>query len=622
MSRYRTPLLVVVLTFLLGGVRAHGSTQEWHTFKEESVSLGVTGIVARLDDGSKVLVVETIKEGSRAQKKVRVADVITGVNGKSFTQAHDYASLLLDGPLGDFAQAIEDAEGSDGQLKLELKRDGKDRPVTIDLEPIGRYGENFPQACAKSRRIHKDLLEFLSTSGKDTGIDVSNMMATLALMASGDRKHRALVQARMRKAAQPPHGNQDRHWIWNLSYRLIALAEYVRFTNDRDVLRGMAAWCMVLESAQIKADRPHTHNKRDVVYKKGAFGHFVVVDGYGDMTYTTALAMTALRMCQKCGIKVDQRVLDLAFDYMERSTTAQGKVGYSLAHRGGGGPGLGRAGVSMLGHALSPRRSFSKAALEKGCTYIRKARKQFLDGHADSYMTISWSIVGMNAFGDTEDRKVFNDYLRPWLNLSRQADGSFVSPVRYHDNDFGRGEISGAMALFLGMPDRKLWTQGKTDPYAPGLDVEGLDRDQSRVYDSLCRGNYTMALRGLRRMLADETDVTAGLLKQCLDQIVDREIQQSEALRDTGDLYLFDKRIKENKSFQGIPAYEQAVKEWEALLTTPESKALLSVGRKYHLLREKMAERPSPRLITQLKSLAEANQDNYYGRLAAGVLKR
>jgi len=42
------------------------------------------------------------------------------------------------------------------------------------------------------------------------------------------------------------------------------------------------------------------------------------------MNITTALSLVAWEVAKKCGVEVDQKKVDLAFDYLRKSTTKDG----------------------------------------------------------------------------------------------------------------------------------------------------------------------------------------------------------------------------------------------------------------------------------------------------------
>ena len=121
------------------------------------VNLGPTGARAILKESS--FVVKHVFAGSPADKQLQIDDEITGVNGKPFTK-HIFGKCYgmkydvgYEGPIMDMGNAIEDSEGRDGTLKLDVIRDGKPVAVDVKLPAIGRFSDTYPHNCPKSRKL-------------------------------------------------------------------------------------------------------------------------------------------------------------------------------------------------------------------------------------------------------------------------------------------------------------------------------------------------------------------------------------------------------------------------------------------------------------------------------------
>ena len=117
----------------------------------------------------KFLLVRHVFSGSPAAGKVRVGDLVVGANGRAFETPHrnGYGMKVFgpDGPLFDFAVALEESQGKDrnGRLDLDLLRENKALQVTLDVgTQYGTYGPKYPADCAKSARLLEGLLDYLA----------------------------------------------------------------------------------------------------------------------------------------------------------------------------------------------------------------------------------------------------------------------------------------------------------------------------------------------------------------------------------------------------------------------------------------------------------------------------
>ena len=94
---------------------------------------------------SRQILVTAVEESSPADGKLRVDDVVLGVEGKAFD----------DDDRVQFARALTVAESRKGKGRLGLKlwRDGKTKKVTLKLPVLGDYSSTAPYDCEKSERI-------------------------------------------------------------------------------------------------------------------------------------------------------------------------------------------------------------------------------------------------------------------------------------------------------------------------------------------------------------------------------------------------------------------------------------------------------------------------------------
>ena len=398
------------------------------------INLGPTGARATLEEKS--FTVKYLFENSPAAGKLQLDDVITGVNGKPFNTPHTFGHHMTrmkkfpdigyEGPLMDFGNAIEKSEGGDGKLTLSVTRDDKDIEVTIPLKAIGTFSKTFPYNCPKSALLAKQSFNYLS--GHDYIAREkchAKCMSGLALLAGG----------KLDEAKKLAHSwNQkprDGIWVWPVGYQCIFLCEYYLLTRDKTVLDTIQALAAKLEYAQVAdmADyKDRTHGKMGNVghkFRTGGMGHNTNVGGYGTMTITTALGLTAWELAKRCGVTVDQKKVDLGFDYIRKSTTDKGYIGYHT--HVGAYAAAGRQGLAAVAHRLAGDSKVNRDYIELVSGGLSRSKKYLNDAHADSVLSVCWGLIGANISGNEKALRDMMDYNKAWLNMARCHDGSFVA---------------------------------------------------------------------------------------------------------------------------------------------------------------------------------------------------
>jgi hypothetical protein len=262
-------------------------------------------------------------------------------------------------------------------------------------------------------------------------------------------------------------------WVWPASYQCILLSEYHLATGDEGVLDTIQGLAALLESGQVEdmanyQDR--THGKMGNVghkFRTGGLGHNTNVGGYGTMTITTALGLTAWELAKDCGATVDQHKIDLAFDYLRKSTTDEGYIGYHT-EKGSYAP-SGRQGLALVAHKLAGDTAVNNDYINLVSRGLSDSRKYLNDAHADSVLSVCWGLIGANVSGDPKARRGMMDYNKAWLNMARCHDGSFVAlPGRdMYDKGYylsSRLHLTSALALVFSMETPKLRLQGTANP--------------------------------------------------------------------------------------------------------------------------------------------------------------
>jgi hypothetical protein len=399
---------------------------------------------------------------------LRIDDEITGVNGKPFSK-HTFGKFYgmepgagYEGPIMDMGNAIEDSEGKDGSLTLDIIRDGKPAKVDVKLKAIGRFSDTFPKHCPKSEKLSARAMDYLLKHPEERGGQVHEKgLLGLALLARGEKREaRALAEA-----WNEPPGRKE--WTWNPSYQAIFLSEYFLQTGDKRVLPTIEEDCKRLYLSQVidpelYKDAMHGGQPQAKNFLKGGNGHGARCEGYGTMAITTLMAMLTWELAEDCGVKINDFNRDLAFNCIHAHTHESGYMGYRFAT--GAYTPVGRQGLAIIVHKLAERPGTDEY-LSRITNGMAKSKTRLNDGHGDNALAWGWALLGIQLSGnESAIREVF-DYNKAFINMARTHDGAFViQPGRnlaekaYYMSP--RIHPTAAMVLALGTDKGKLRIQG------------------------------------------------------------------------------------------------------------------------------------------------------------------
>jgi hypothetical protein len=430
------------------------------------INLGPTGGRAILKESS--FVVKHVFSGSPADGKLKIDDEITGANGKPFGK-HTFGKFYgmepgagYEGPIMDLGNAIEESEGKDGLLALDVLREGQPIKVEIKLEAIGRFSDTFPKKCQKSEKLAARATEYL-LNRKDERCDIVHEkgLLGLALLARGKMKESEEFALAWNT---PPGENQ---WTWYPSYQAIFLGEYFLQTGDTRVLPTIEENCKRLYLSQVidpelYKDRMHGGQPQAANYLKGGNGHGARIGGYGTMTITTLMALLTWELAEDCGIKIEDFNRDIAYDCVHTHTNESGYMGYRFAT--GSYTPVGRQGLAIIVHKIADRPGGDEY-VSRVTNGMAKSKTRLNDGHGDNALAWGWALLGIQLSGnDDAIRQVF-DYNKAFINMARTHDGGFViQPGRnlaekaYYMSP--RIHPTAAMVLALGTDQARLRIQG------------------------------------------------------------------------------------------------------------------------------------------------------------------
>ncbi len=434
------------------------------------VNLGITGARAKLAAANpKVLEVMYVFKRTPADGKLLVGDMIVGIAGKTFTEPHKHgygmSKFGYEGPMMEFGDALEAAQGGNGKLSVTVLRKDKKKVVEMTIPTkYGRFAPTFPYNCKKTDRILKESYAYLAKRQREDGSwhgrPHINMFAALALLASGDKQYMPNVKRAMQAMARSTNDKIDYGGLdcWKYGLYGAALAEYYLATKEKWVLKELEEINQWLDKSQFK--KMYRGGKG-----LGGWGHRPVDrpggNGYGPFCMTTAQAMTAWGLMQRCGIKVDQKAYMLVHDFLVKGTNNIGYVWY--ADKSGANnkyADMGRTGGAVVAHAVSATggKVFADYA-KKGADCIGAYPKTFPDTHASPIIGQVWTSLG--AAVDPAAFRRLMDENRWWFALAHCPDGTFIYQPNRDNNpqDYAacpRLSMTAATALILSIKDKRL----------------------------------------------------------------------------------------------------------------------------------------------------------------------
>lgn len=660
---HKLVLASVMVAMLLSNSRVHAVADKtnqgrWTTPTENNgpdkevpgflVNLGPTGARAVLTE--KTFVVRYIFKDSPAIGRLKLDDEITGVFGKPFAPHHFTGGHGYEGPIMDFGEAIEKAEGKDGKLVLNVTRGSETLEVKIDLEPIGTFSPTFPMNCKKSDLLRAKALKYFVDHPESLSVWQAHARSavTLALLSSDDSKQQAAGKAMALKwSGESPDAGT---WTWNLSYQLITLSEYHLLTRDASVIPMIKTVSGYLERAQYKgkivvwqAKESEDPSKIDAAQQlyDGGFGHAPYVsglgkNGYGPMQYTTCLAVIGWQLAGRCGVDAGSDFIKRSLAFIHRGSNAAGYVAYGgefTLNNGlidpvawkkstGGDNYVGRSGAAILAHKLSPEFTESAEYLPKYVGYLKHAFKSMPDGHADSNLGIIWGLMGAAASEDEAALRALMDYHKAFFNMMRCHDGSFVLlPGRdYADNGYymaSRYHPTATMALAYGLGNPKLLVQG-ISVSIPGVNPKALKGKLETAYKALVKKSYGEAAAALKG--SKNEDAVAAAMTGYLDTQAQSDVAALEALEKAGDIFRLEKELSKMRvQFGTLESFKQMTSRFEEELRKDSWKMEIKRGANYVQLVDALKRNKSAAYASDLEKFAEKNAESIYGKRAAEV---
>ncbi|MBI1336109.1 MAG: hypothetical protein GC164_04000 [Phycisphaera sp.] len=404
--------------------------------------LGPTGLMGAVDANR--ITITKIDEGSPADGKLKVGDVIVGAGGNRF-----HAD-----PRREIAEAINDAETFVAEGKLPLMLDDG-HTVELKLIPLGTYSDTAPYQCPKTDRIVRLVADRMVKTGdyKKGALCVG----WLGFMATDEAPYIDIVKRELPKEdwvhPNPEdidavvRGEKDMGLIdWSWGYRCITLAEYYLLTGDKSVLPGLETYSVALARGQDPA---------------GLWAHRLAtprtdgrLPGYAQINQPSLTCYLGILLAKKCGIenpafdKAIPKTHQFFASYIDKGALPYGvHKPYLHVFNNNGSSATAALAMSFLGDKegaafFSHQSATSYDDLEKG--------------HATYYFNVLWTPLGANVAGP-EVTQSFSKNARWLYTLYRTWDGRFT----YDGGESGDGNSSGSLLLNLCIPRHALCITGK-----------------------------------------------------------------------------------------------------------------------------------------------------------------
>jgi Family of unknown function (DUF6288) len=449
-------------------------------------NLGITGMRAQLvADKPKSLLIKHVFAGTPAHRKIQVDDYITGIGGKRFEHAHKNGYGMerfgADGPMLEFATALEACMSPKRKGKLRLSVLRGDKQIEIELRVSTKYGQfspTFPAQCKKSDRIRAELYEYLARHQRDDGSWGSaphNTFAPLALLASGKKRYLPLVEKNVRMHARTTKAKDHSSLInWRYMAAAIVMSEYYLATRQKWLRPELQQVYEFLLSSQYtdmsqinpKARETHPHAvPKNELNAHGGWGHNPGFEGYGPICMLSGQGALAFAMMHRCGIQIDRERHDFAYEFVARGTGANGYVWYADKPAGRSNwADMGRTGAAGLANFLSPytEKKYRQHAMSHA-TVIGEHPQSFPDTHGSPVMGMGYAAAAAN-FDKGSWRKLM-DANKWWFVLAQCCDGSFYYQPNRDNAGYGndsRVSATAVTAFIFSLHQRNLYLSGKS----------------------------------------------------------------------------------------------------------------------------------------------------------------
>ena len=545
-------------------------------------------------DARQILITE-VADGSPADGKLKVGDVITGLFGKAID---DDARMLMGRAI-----TLAETEEKGGRLALTVWRQGKTLPIIISLPVLGSYSETAPYDCAKSRKIFEQGCEVLAKkmqAAPQAGNEITRSLNALALLASGNEKYLPVVKEQVGLLSEYNRSSGVR--TWQYAYVNILLAEYVIATGDRSfVEKGLERITRMIVDGQ------------SVV---GSWGHGFIggphnrLEGYGMMNAPGIPLTYSLALAQRAKINVPgmdkalRKSLALIRFYVDKGSIPYGDHNPWIETHCDNGKNEMAAVLFNLESDAEATEFFSHMA-----TASHGAERD--EGHTGNFFNMTWALLGVARSGKHATGAWLEEF--GWhYDLARRWDGTFLyqgaptpKPESYHQWD-----STGAYLLAYCMPLKKTYLTGRRKSPAPQIDrstAESLvkdgqgwtNKDRNSFYQAMDTTTLIQRLKSWSPVVREraamelgrrnEPAIVPSLIQLLSSRDLDGQIGACQALK-----------FQRGRAEPAIAALRKAFRSSDLWLRVMSAEALAAIG--------EPARKVVPELLSRL-SLKASSKD-------------
>ena len=449
-------------------------------------NLGITGLRAKLvAKQPQALQIKYVFPKSPADGQVKVGDFIIGAGGKRFIEKHrnGYGEEVFgaDGPISEFAQVLEECQSAQGKgvLSLTLLRGRKIHEISINVgTKYGTFAPSFPQDCRKSDLILAELLKYIVDHQQQNGSfgdPIQDTFSPLALLATGEAKYLPAIKRNLiYHKASIQEESSDGLANWTYMSAAIVLSEYHLASGDKNVLPDLQHLYDLLvknqymDMSQINPESKKSHPDsfpKGPMEAHGGWGHNPGFEGYGPIAMITGQGALAFALMHRCGIKIDRKKHDAAYEFLARGTGKNGYVWYADSQGGeeDDWADMGRTGAAGIANFFSPyaRPVYRERALSHA-RVIGLHPQSFPDTHASPMMGMAYTALAAHL--DSDSFRKLMDANRWWFTMAQCHDGSFYYQPNRDNSGYGgdsRTLATSVTAFILTIPKRGLVITGK-----------------------------------------------------------------------------------------------------------------------------------------------------------------
>lgn len=473
------------------------------------------------------MAVREVLEGSPADGKLLVEDIIHSANGK---QLGEKAWETM-------AAAITESETRQGKGKLVLGvRRGSDLiDVELQLKVMGKYSPTAPYDCPKTEKIVEDLERWIVANGGGPGFlnyDAAFMLATGNPRLLGYVR-RAVYEILEKQIPEGELDGRECGKSWHNSAEAYLLGEYYLATGDRNVLAHLQYACDRLAATQNKHVGGWRHN-----YPGGS--------SYGMIPNAGLPGVMGMYFADEAGVEIDIESYRLAINHFTTGRAETGTMIYGTTQSPRPPAELPPAdvingtlwtyngGVSCAGilmRFVDNKRAASRCSLISTYAYNNTHK-----GHGGNFWNNFWTPLGAHEAGKDSFIHFWKGH-RWYRETSRMYDGSLIGGGQTLRG--GHGKASAGFGIPLVAPRQRIQITGAppspfatsaTESLKPAVEAYG-ERDYAKAA-KLARALIDAGTVGMKDLATVEYFVRAATE---IPLSIDADLARMQKLIDDGD---------------------------------------------------------------------------------------